>query len=167
MSIVNSARAVSRGSSGRIRPAAISCAILSANPSSVDVTFLNRTDELIFLNQVRGRPVRTVLRGQISGTSTTSEVPVLPGTPPDGASIDRVHFEDRLIARGGRSYITTPPTCPRSRRWINSTMFTYADGVTQTVRTASPCRRRKLRAPTPRRRARARAARHDAEAASA
>jgi hypothetical protein len=44
-----------------------------------------------------------------------------------------------------RSYITTPPTCPRRRYWVNQVTFTYFDGVTQTVETRSPCKRKKRR----------------------
>lgn len=107
-----------------------------------DVAFHNRPDELIFVNTVRGTSARTVLRAPIEGRSTTSEVPMLPGTPPDGAAIKRVHFEDDVVVRDGRAYITTPPRCPRSRVWTNRVTLTYADGVTQTVRTASPCKRK-------------------------
>lgn len=105
-----------------------------AGDQMADVSFHNRTDELIFVNTVRGTPARTVLRAPVSGTSTTSEVPMLPGTPPDGGVLDQVHFEDFTVGR----YITTPPTCVTGF-WTNSTTFTYADGVTQTVESRSPC----------------------------
>jgi hypothetical protein len=111
-----------------------------AGDQMADVTFLNRTDELIFVNTVRGTPARTILRAAISGTSTTSDVPFLPGLPPDGGVLDRVHFEDFQTG----SYITTPVTCWMGR-WINRVTFTYADGVTETVRSASPCKKPKKR----------------------
>ena len=105
-----------------------------AGLSAVDVTFFNRTSELIFLNTVRDTPLRTVLRAPIEGTTTTSEVPFLPGLPPEGGKLRRVHFEDFTVGR----YIATPPTCPTGA-WTNTVGFTYADGVTQTTETASPC----------------------------
>jgi hypothetical protein len=120
-----------------------------AGDSEVDVTFLNRTDELIFLNTVRDTFARTVLRAPISGTTLTSDVPMLPGTPPDGGVLDRSHFVDFTVGR----YITTPPACPKAGHWVNTTTFTYADGVTQTVQTRSPCTKPK---PKPRKRKRSR-----------
>jgi hypothetical protein len=105
-----------------------------AGLATADVTFFNRTNELIFLNTVRGTPLRTVLRAPIEGTSTTSEVPFLPGVPPEGGRIERVHFEDFTVGR----YITTPPACATGT-WISTATFTYSDGVTESLSTASPC----------------------------
>ena len=116
-----------------------------ARYTDADVAFHNRPDELIFVNTVRATGARTVLRAPIEGRKTTSEVPMLPGTPPDGGAIKRVHFEDDVVTRDGRAYITTPPRCPRSRVWTNRVTLTYADGVTQTVRSASPCKPKKSR----------------------
>ncbi len=116
-----------------------------AGDTTAGVSFHNRTDELIFVNTVQGTPARTVLRAPISGTTITSDVPTLPGTPPDGGALDQVHYEDFPVVKDGRGYITTPPTCPTGT-WINSVTFTYADGVTQTVRSASPCTKPKPQA---------------------
>lgn len=114
-----------------------------ARLTNADVDSFNDTNELIFLNTVRGTEARTVLRAPVSRRRTVSEVPVLPGTPPDGGSLDRSRFEDFKIATGRgaerRAYITTPPSCPRSGRWVNTVKFTYSDGVTQTVSGPSPC----------------------------
>lgn len=110
----------------------------------VGVDFFNNTDELIFLNTERGTGARTVLRAPIQGRSIVSDVPPLPGTPPDGAALTSSRFVDFRIpagsGRGGGGYIVTPPRCPISRYWTNSITFTYADGVSQTVESRSPCR---------------------------
>jgi hypothetical protein len=112
---------------------------------TVDVTFLNNTDQLIFLTAVQPLEARVVIRATQSERTATSEAPFLPGTLPDGAAIDVVRADfPRLVSDRG-SYITTPPRCPRRRHWTNRIGFTYADGVTQTVRSASPCKRRKRR----------------------
>lgn len=106
------------------------------------VDFLNNTDELIFLNAERKSGARTVLRAPIEGRRIISDVPPLPGAPPDGAALTSSRFVDFRIpeAGGGPGYITTPPRCPASGNWTNSVNFTYADGVTQTVESLSPCR---------------------------
>src|SRR3954447_8799087 len=109
----------------------------------VDVTFLNNTNQLIFLSTERSTGVRVVSRAPIQGSHLTSTAPTLPGTPPDGGALDLVHTRFDAISRvvGGvrRGYITTPSACPRGRTWTNTLAFTYADGVTQTVASRSPC----------------------------
>jgi hypothetical protein len=111
----------------------------------VDVTFLNNTDQLIFLSRERKTGARVVSRAAIKGTHLTSMAPTLPGTPPDGGALDVVHTRFDAIARevGGvrRGYITTPSACPRGGKWTNTLAFTYADGVTQTIASQSPCAR--------------------------
>ena len=109
----------------------------------VDVTFFNNADQLIFLNTSRANGARVVARGTIQGGRLTSNAPPLPGTPPDGGAIDVVQTRLEAISRevGGvrRGYITTPTVCPPGGSWTNTLSFTYADGVTQTVASPSPC----------------------------
>lgn len=116
----------------------------------VDVTFLNNTDQLIFLSRERKTGARVVSRAAIQGNHLTSMAPPLPGTPPDGGALDVVHTRFDAISRevGGvrRGYITTPSACPRGGTWTNTLAFTYADGVTQTVASQSPCTRPGARA---------------------
>src|SRR5688572_27185218 len=104
-----------------------------------DTTFFNNTNELIFLNTERQSGGHIVVRGQVGERTIVSEAPFLPGSPPDGTAIDTVHITDHAISNESGNYITTPPRCPRSRQWINRVTFTYDDGVTQSVTTASPC----------------------------
>lgn len=108
---------------------------------TADVDFFNNTNQLIFLNTVRGTGVRTVIRGQVSSNEVLTDVAMLPGTPPDGGAIDTVHIYLPPLVRDGRAYLTTPPRCPDSRLWINRVTFTYADGVEQTVESPTPCKR--------------------------
>lgn len=109
-----------------------------------EIDFFNNTDELIYLTTVRDSGAHTVIRAEVKGRLIVTDVEMLPGTPPDGASIDMVHTRDPRFATGRgenrRAYLTTPHRCPRSGRWVNSVILTYADGVTQRVRTSSPCR---------------------------
>jgi hypothetical protein len=107
---------------------------------TADVKFFNNTNQLIFLNTIRGTSARTVIRGQVGSNEVVTDVAMLPGTPPDGGAIDTVHIYFPPLVRDGRAYVTTPPRCPPSRRWINQVSFTYADGVTQTVDSPSPCK---------------------------
>ena len=109
----------------------------------VDVTFLNNADQLIFLNTSRDTGTRVVSRAPIQGGRLTSNAPPLPGTPPDGGAVDVVQtrFEriSRVIEGVRRGYVTTPSVCPADGAWTNTLSFTYADGVTQTVVSPSPC----------------------------
>jgi hypothetical protein len=116
---------------------------------TADIEFFNNADdpdgEFIYLNTVRGTGARTVIRADVTGRRTITNVPLLPGTPPDGGAVDTVDVEVANVARtvGGkrRGYITTPRRCPRSRTWRASLRFTYDDGYSQTVTTKNRCRR--------------------------
>jgi hypothetical protein len=88
-----------------------------------------------------GAQTRTVTRAKVSGRTITTEVPPLPGIPPPDpyTSLKRLRLLVPPRARAGRFYVTTPPACPRSRRWIFTLTFVYRDGVRQVVKSASPC----------------------------
>src|SRR3954471_23928023 len=112
----------------------------TAGPARVlqnDVVLLNNSGELILLLESKSRPTtRLVARGVVKGGTITSQVPPLPGGPPDGfVAIKRVRL--RTDPRPG--YVTTPPSCPSSRAWTNTISFTYRDDVTQTTANRSPC----------------------------
>jgi hypothetical protein len=88
--------------------------------------------------------IRSVDHTRIEGSTSTTSFPIFPGQPPPDpfVAFRRLRIQLDRYVRGGRSYITTPPTCPRSRRWTITATFTYHDGVSQSLRSRSPCRRR-------------------------
>jgi hypothetical protein len=116
---------------------------------TADVEFFNNTDEFIYVNTVRGTEARTIIRAAVEDRRTITNADMLPGTPPDGGAIDTVEIEvlntSAVIEGVTRNYITTPKRC-RGRKddphWTTRVEFTYADGVTQTVPTHTPCQRR-------------------------
>jgi len=85
---------------------------------------------------------RVVSRSKISGTSTTIEFPAFPGNPPPDnfTAIKTLRTSAPAFVRGDRTGLRTPPTCPDSGHWTNTLIFTYRDGVSQTVESHSPCR---------------------------
>ena len=115
---------------------------------TADVEFFNNTDEFIFVNTIRGSGARTIIRTAVERDRTITNADMLPGTPPDGGAIDTVDIHVDNVASGGRNYITNPPVCrgrKGDRHWTTRVAFTYADGVTQTVPTHTPCRGRTKR----------------------
>lgn len=113
-----------------------------------DVVFLNNDSELIFVVTPRGAPASVVIHSAVKAPRTfVNMASFLPGTPPDGAAIDRVDVTVDAISRGRgsqrRSYVRTPLRCPRRGSWRNRIDFTYADRVSQRTTTTSPCRRRR------------------------
>jgi hypothetical protein len=106
-----------------------------------DFVFFNNASELILLSTVRETGSRVVLRARVGTNTIDLDVPLLPGTPPDGAAAKRQlgRWDVRTTPRG--AYLTTPPTCPASGFWLNRATYTYRDGVTQTAESRSPCRR--------------------------
>ncbi len=110
-----------------------------------DTTLFAANHGIIFLTQDRATHLRMAATATVQGNTMTAPVPPLPGTAPDGGALREVLLNINAISKGSgasrRSLVTTPATCPRSRRWTNLGSFTYADGVTQTVSSSSPCTR--------------------------
>jgi hypothetical protein len=110
---------------------------------TADVVFANNADdpdgEFIYINTVRdGSLARTVIRADVRRRKTVTLAGMLPGTPPDGGSIDTVNLEIDSISEGKDNYITNPPRC-RDGRWVMRVRFFYADDVSQLERTRTPC----------------------------
>jgi hypothetical protein len=116
-----------------------------ADTFAVDFELFNAADQIIFLARPHGQSqVVSVSRSKIDGATLTSDVPALPGGPPDGrSSVRDIHFNLDAITRqrDGRvvNYLTTPPTCPASRQWSSLGTFTYSDGVEQSITPTTPC----------------------------
>ncbi|MDX6586745.1 MAG: hypothetical protein QOI31_1218 [Solirubrobacterales bacterium] len=110
---------------------------------TADVVFANNADdpdgEFIYINTVRdGSLARTVIRADVRRRKTVTLAGMLPGTPPDGGSIDTVDLEIDSISKGKDNYITNPPRC-RDGHWVTRVRFFYPDDVSQVERTRSPC----------------------------
>lgn len=110
-----------------------------------DVTFLNNTNQLIYLTKDRATGARTVVRARVRGGRVITESPLLPGAGTDGTAIDfvRGNFPKLVRMRDGhrRAYVTTPRQCPPRGSWVTQVRFAYHDGTTQTERTRNRCGR--------------------------
>ena len=110
---------------------------------NANIDFLNNTGQMIYVNTVQGTQARTILRATVHGRHNDLAASFLPGTPPDGGAIDTVSLRQpgatRVIDGRRRGWVTTPSRCPARGFWINRIAFTYADGVTQTVKSRSRC----------------------------
>jgi hypothetical protein len=114
----------------------------SVNELPIDM--FNNTDEVIM---VVGSPgVFTVSRGKIApDQSVTFESP----TCFPSINVARCPVDDALqlsstmtmppYVRGGRGYLTTPPTCPAVGYWETPVYFWWADGSDETMVTRQPC----------------------------
>ena len=111
------------------------------DPVPTDLWLFNSPEGLLELVQSDGQDATlAVERGRLNRTRLVFEPPTTPGGPPDGeTAVSEIHWE---IAGGRNAWLTTPPRCPRRRTWRSTGTFTFADGVTEVVRAATPCRRR-------------------------
>ena len=109
------------------------------DPLSGDLTLYNSGDAIIEVVTAPGTD-RTVGidRLKIDGSTLIGNPPKTPGGPPDGETA--VRQIDFTIERA-TGFVTTPPSCPRSGRWISSGTFGFADGAEETVTSASACTR--------------------------
>ncbi|HET8961685.1 hypothetical protein [Nocardioides sp.] len=110
-----------------------------------DVTFLNNTNQLIYLTNDRATGARTVIRARVRSDRVISGAPLLPGAGTDGTAIDvvRGNFPKLVRMRHGhrRAYVTTPQRCPGRGFWVSKVRFAYHDGTTQTESTRNRCDR--------------------------
>jgi hypothetical protein len=87
----------------------------------------------------------TVARGQIADDGTVTFAsptcyPALAGACPVDTALQLgsdIAFPP--YTRDGRSYMTTPPSCPGSGAWRTPITFWWADGAEDTVVTRQPC----------------------------
>jgi hypothetical protein len=117
------------------------------DPVAGDLTLFNSGTAIIEVVTAPGTDrVLGIDRLKIAGSTLTGNPPSTPGGPPDGETA--VRQIDFTIARA-TGYVTTPRTCPRSRRWISRGTFGFADGAEETVRSKTPCSRPKRRSRPP------------------
>src|SRR3954449_3232819 len=113
-----------------------------------DITFLNNKEELIIVTRERQSGSRVVTRGKLGPETFDFDLPPLPGTPPDGGA-DKLEDATYPVSIGpsGKGWLTTPRTCPRSRKWTFRADYTFRNGEKVTRTSKSPCKR-----PRPKRR---------------
>jgi hypothetical protein len=117
------------------------------DPVAGDLTLFNSGTAIIEVVTAPGTDrVLGIDRLKIAGSTLTGNPPATPGGPPDGETA--VRQIDFTIERA-TGYVTTPRTCPRSRRWVASGTFGFADGAEETVRSRAACKRPKRRSRPP------------------
>jgi hypothetical protein len=94
----------------------------------------------------QGDQVSAVVRGIFTPEGLDALIPtcVTGGQPPEGCPVDQARLvRSELVippySRDGRSYFTTPPTCPPSGRWSTPIVMTFADGTTDRLFPEQPC----------------------------
>jgi hypothetical protein len=109
------------------------------DPVAGDLTLFNSGTAIIEVVTAPGTDrVLGIDRLKISGSTLTGHPPTTPGGPPDGETAVR-QIDFTVEKRTG--YVTTPRTCPRSRRWVSRGTFGFADGAEETVTTKAACKR--------------------------
>lgn len=112
------------------------------DPVSGENHVFNGPNQLIEIITAPGLPLSPGFdRLTFDGSTVTAHPPKAPGAPPDGeASIRSIGFDIPARTAGPRSLFTAPPDCPASGSWTSTATFGFADGSSDTVASASPCR---------------------------
>ena len=103
-------------------------------PFPADATVFNSGDGIIELFTMRGTgSFLAIERPKFRGRSAfeDTDIAVTPGGPPDGMSAAREAYLRFPLSRGpgGKSFITTPATCPSTKRWTARFEWANADGT--------------------------------------
>jgi hypothetical protein len=122
-------------------------AFMGEFPSDVQVEMFNNTGQQIIL--VRSPGLTSIARGRIRpDNSVVFESPTCfpstAGCPVDNALQlgSNIKVAPYVKRSGGkvRTYMRTPPTCPRRGHWRTPIRFWWSDGSSETVVTKQPCR---------------------------
>jgi hypothetical protein len=110
----------------------------------LDATVFNTGDSLIELFTEQGTGVYTAHERLPFRSKNSFEGPNIADTPglgSDGRSAAREVSIVFPLTRGpsGKSFITTPPDCPLSRRWTSRFDWRNADGNSYTANSNMPC----------------------------
>jgi hypothetical protein len=119
-------------------------------PSTLDIDVFNDTDEMVMLARSPG--LTTVMRGRMhpDGSTEYASPTCFPSVQPVGCPVDDVlQLESavsappytRSVDGSVRSYLTTPPKCPKAGHWQGTVRLWWADGSVDTVATEQPCTR--------------------------
>jgi hypothetical protein len=109
-----------------------------------DISFLNNANELIILSRERQTGTRVSTRGKLGRDTFDFDLPPLPGTPPDGGADKREDAKYPVtIGPSGKAWLTTPRTCPRSRRWTFRADYTFSSGEKVSRTSTARCKPRR------------------------
>jgi hypothetical protein len=118
---------------------------LGVGVATYPTVLYNAPDDMLELVKSGDRVVG-VVHTYVRGSTLDGPVPtcLTGGSPPDGCPFDQLvllknHLQVEPFSVDGRNYGTTPPTCPKSRRWEARVTLTYGDGSVDTVTPWAPC----------------------------
>jgi hypothetical protein len=113
------------------------------DPLHADVHVFNGPSQLIEVITAPGSFLSPAVdRLTISGNELTAHPPFAPGGPPEGeTTVESIAYEFGPQTSGGRTLITTPPSCPAGGEWTSTATLGFADGSGETVASSMPCER--------------------------
>jgi hypothetical protein len=94
----------------------------------------------LFHPQGTSNPTLAVNRVEIRGATFIARPSLPPGFPPGEKTVPK-RSDQRIyrLSTPKGAFITTPPTCPRSGRWIAHAAVTYDDGSVQRATSVTRC----------------------------
>jgi hypothetical protein len=113
------------------------------DPETLDAALFNSGNGIIelFTDHSTGAPI-AVGHATFTAPNTLTETPAPnPGCPPSGeTSVRQVDFHfNEVRGAGGAAFITSPPSCPASRRWASKITATVADGHSYVATSSTAC----------------------------
>jgi hypothetical protein len=111
------------------------------DPFVGDVYFFHAPGHWLEMVTARGSPsVIGYDKFYIEGSRLRAAPASTPGGFPDGeTAIREVTFTMAARVADGRSFFTTPPSCPADGSWVTRSQFTFQDGVPDPIDAVSRC----------------------------
>jgi hypothetical protein len=116
------------------------------DPFLVDNEWYHGPHQIFGLFTPHNAPAPTLIvnRVKIVGASFVATPNLPPGFPPNTKTVPKQSDQKifKHVSSTGASFLTTPPTCPRSRKWVAHATVTYDDGSVDRATSVTRCRRR-------------------------
>lgn len=86
-------------------------------------------------------PTLIVNRVELRGTTFIARPNLPPGFPPGEKTVPKESRQEIYgLSSSKGAFVTTPPKCPRSRRWVAHAAVTYDDGTVQRATSVTRCK---------------------------
>jgi hypothetical protein len=115
------------------------------DPVTLDNDWYHAPGQLIGLFHPPGSsmPIIAVNRVDIQGSAFVARPALPPGYPPGSKTAPKQSDQEIYgMSTTGGAFLTTPPRCPRSGRWVSHAKMIFEDGSVERATSVTRCKRR-------------------------
>jgi hypothetical protein len=115
------------------------------DPVTLDNDWYHAPGQIVGLFHPQGSnaPVVAVNRVDIQGSAFVARPALPPGYPPGSKTAPKQSDQEILgVSTTRGAFLTTPPRCPRSGKWVSHAKMIFEDGTIERTTSVTRCKRR-------------------------